>query len=74
MLATSLSGHLSGVGPLLLPPLVDAASEGTGILLVTALTARLLRRASAAGRHLVWLLGVLGLLLLPILSAALPGW
>src|SRR5204863_7136688 len=41
---------------------------GTGALLL------LLRRASAAARHLVWLLTFGSLLCLPLLSAALPGW
>ena len=33
-----------------------------------------MRRASAAARHEVWVLGFAGVLLLPVLSAALPGW
>ena len=33
-----------------------------------------MRRSSAAARHMVWLLGTLSLLILPLLSAALPGW
>ena len=48
----------------------------TSFLLATAATANLLlyRRASAASRHLVWTLAFVGLILLPILSAALPSW
>src|SRR5262245_6190097 len=32
------------------------------------------RRLSAATRHLIWSLAISGLLLLPMLSAVLPGW
>ncbi len=43
----------------------------TGILL---LAGGLLRSASAAARHTMWALGMIGLLLLPILDAGLPSW
>jgi len=36
--------------------------------------ALLYRRASASTRHLVWTLAIAGVLLLPMLSLALPGW
>lgn len=47
-----------------------------GSLLVGSLLlgGRLLRSASAASRHLMWTLGMGGLLLLPILEAGLPSW
>jgi bla regulator protein BlaR1 len=46
------------------------------VLLAAAVitNALLHRRASAATRHLVWTLTVVGLLLLPMLSVVLPGW
>lgn len=46
------------------------------VLLVIAAVAQALwrQRASAEIRHLVWTLAIVGLLLLPILSLALPGW
>lgn len=42
------------------------------LLLVTACTCLLLRRASASIRHLVWLIGLSGTLLVPVLTAILP--
>jgi beta-lactamase regulating signal transducer with metallopeptidase domain len=64
-------------------PVVDADIIATAwmlgkvsVLLAAAMMthALLYRRASAATRHLVWTLTVGGLLLLPMLSAVLPGW
>jgi len=74
MPASSLCERLSAIGPILLPVLLDAAIKGLAILSLTALAVLAMRRASAAARHLVWLLGTLSLLILPILSAALPAW
>ena len=36
--------------------------------------AMLSRRTSAATRHLMWTLAIVGLLLLPMLAGVLPGW
>src|SRR5580765_8470312 len=54
--------------------LVDSAVKGTALLLVAAAVALMLRRDSAATRHLVWLLAIVALLVAPVLSAMLPGW
>src|SRR5882724_4249687 len=54
--------------------LVDSAVKGTALLLVAAVVALMLRRDSAATRHLVWLLAIVALLVAPVLSAMLPGW
>ena len=56
------------------PLLVDAAVRSVVILGVAAVAALALRRASAAARHWAWVLGFAGVLLLPVLSANLPGW
>lgn len=46
-----------------------------GLLLAAAgLFAAVLRRASASTRHLLWTLGIAGMLLLPALSLSLPSW
>ena len=74
MSASSLLEQLSATGPALLPLLLDAAIKGLAILLLTALAILAMRRSSAAARHLVWFLGTASLLLLPFLSATLPGW
>ncbi|MBW3571435.1 MAG: hypothetical protein KY467_10035 [Gemmatimonadetes bacterium] len=57
-----------------LPLLAQLAAKATLILLATALAAALLWRASAAVRHLVWCVGVAGVLALPLFSALLPAW
>ena len=55
-------------------PLVDAVAKATIILAAAGLATVLLRRASAASRHLVWTAALLGALALPVLSVALPRW
>jgi len=66
--------RLSATAPDLLAVILDATVKGTAILALVWLATLAMRRSSAAARHWVWFLGVLGLLLLPILTAALPGW
>jgi HEAT repeat protein/beta-lactamase regulating signal transducer with metallopeptidase domain len=58
--------------PVWLQFLLDSAVKGTIILGLAAVAASWLRRGSAASRHLVWHLAVIGLLALPVISAALP--
>ena len=52
-------------------PVMLKSSLLMGLLL---LAGRLMRSASASARHLMWALGMSGLLLLPILQAGLPSW
>ncbi len=54
--------------------LLDAALKGLIVLLVAAVATRLMQKASAATRHLVWLFAALSLLVLPVLSLTLPQW
>ena len=56
------------------PLVVDSALKGAVLLSAALLSALLLWRASAATRHLVWLVAVLALLAIPLLSLVLPGW
>jgi hypothetical protein len=58
----------------LAPMLLDAAIRSFIVLGIAGLGAAAMRRASAAARHWVWLLGLAGMLLVPILSATLPIW
>ncbi len=65
---------LTAFGGLLVFPLVDSAIKGTIVLLLAGSVCFLLRRDSAATRHFV-LSTALGLLLvMPLLSLALPAW
>src|SRR5437660_9029324 len=52
--------------------LVDSAVKGAALLMLAAVAAMVLRRDSAATRHLVWLLAMVALLVVPVLSALLP--
>src|SRR5690349_3656764 len=54
--------------------LVDSAIKGTALLMLAAVVALILRRDSAATRHLVWLLAIVAMLAVPGLSAMLPQW
>src|SRR5689334_9082088 len=56
------------------PVLLDSAVKGMALLVVAAVTTMVLRRDSAATRHLVWLLAIVALLVVPVLSALLPQW
>ncbi len=53
--------------------IVDAILKGVLLLALAFVVVLLMRKASAASRHLVWLLAVVSLLLLPVLSGVLPG-
>jgi HEAT repeat protein/beta-lactamase regulating signal transducer with metallopeptidase domain len=54
--------------------LIALSVKGALILSLAAMTALVLRRAAAASRHLVWSLALASLLVLPLLSVALPAW
>ena len=54
--------------------LVDAALKGTVVLLGALVVTMVLRRVSAARRHLIWCAAVTALLLVPLLSFVLPAW
>jgi beta-lactamase regulating signal transducer with metallopeptidase domain len=55
--------------------IVEIAVKSSAVIVLAAVTAGLMRRrGSAASRHLVWTLAVVGLLVLPIASAVLPSW
>src|SRR5438093_10582881 len=51
---------------------VDAVIKATVVLGAAAIATRLMHRASAALRHLVWTLAVVGAIALPVLAVALP--
>src|SRR5688500_12833034 len=56
-----------------IPPLVtDALLKATILLAVATLAAYLLRRKSAALRHLLWTLAIVGMVALPVLTPLVP--
>lgn len=58
----------------LAPALLIAAAGSALVLALAGVATLAMRRASAAARHEVWLMGFAGALLLPFVSAAVPGW
>src|SRR5258705_6539310 len=54
--------------------LIAWSLKATVILIAAHGLCFILRRASAAARHLVWIVAFAALLLLPILSRVTPGW
>ena len=54
--------------------LVDSAIKGAALLGFASLVVLMLRRDSAATRHLVWLAAIVAMLFVPALSALLPPW
>ncbi|MCY2996028.1 MAG: DUF1549 domain-containing protein [Planctomycetota bacterium] len=59
--------------PLFLP-MLDATLKGTGVLLLACAVCLVLRRDSAATRHLVWATAILLVLAMPLLCLLLPQW
>ena len=60
--------------PLSWLPLADAVVKASLVLGAAALMSLILRRASAALRHLVWTLALCSALFLPVVSLMLPKW
>jgi TonB family protein len=54
--------------------LIACALKGTLVLMAAGCLSVALRRAAAAARHLVWTVAFAALLLLPLLSLAIPRW
>ena len=54
--------------------LIEVALKGVAVLALAGVATLLMWRCAAAARYLVWLLALVGLLVLPLLGLALPGW
>jgi carboxyl-terminal processing protease len=65
---------LDQVALTLVPLLLDVTIKGGVLLLLAALLAVVLRRASAARLHLLWTLALASLVCLPAVSLLLPSW
>jgi len=55
-------------------PVADIVVKATMMFAAAGAAAFVLRRRSAAVRHMIWTLALAGVLLLPLLSIALPHW
>lgn len=74
LLLTSAMERITVAGAKVFPVMADAAWKGAVLLAVAGLVTAALPRAAAAFRHGVWFVSLCGLLLLPVVSALLPGW
>jgi len=54
--------------------LIDSTIKAALLLAVAGLVALILRRDSAATRHLVWLVAIVAMLAVPVFSSMLPQW
>lgn len=70
----SILAPWSGLEPAALALLIEAALKGSALLLVAAALTFVLRRRSAAVRHLVWGVALAALLALPALLTVMPSW
>ncbi len=71
MSVLSVLPDLSGTAWL---PLADAIFKATLLLAGAGIAATILRRRTAAARHLLWTLALVSAMVLPALSLALPRW
>ena len=55
-----------------IPTMIDAGAKGALLLVAIFIVTRLLRRASAATRHIAWAATIVALIALPAMSALLP--
>ncbi len=72
-----MSDLLTGLGlagSMMLPALLGLALKATVVLSLTAAVVYALRRRSASVRHLVWSVGTVAVLALPVLTYAAPAW
>lgn len=67
-----MSAPMYGTGWLVF--LAQLGLKAALVLLIAAIAAGLLRRSSAAVRHMVWCAGIAGVLALAPLAIALPAW
>jgi beta-lactamase regulating signal transducer with metallopeptidase domain len=56
------------------PAIIYLAARSAIVMGVAGAVVLAMRRASASARHWVWLMGFIGLLILPALSAVIPAW
>jgi len=60
--------------PALTQQLLSVAIKAIFVLIIAAALSSMLKQASAAARHFVWVLAIAGVLALPLLTMGLPVW
>ena len=62
------------MSPLAFPEILGVVVRTTAVLLVALCATTVLRRSSAATRHLVWTVALAGVLVLPLIERVVPAW
>lgn len=74
MTGANILDWLAATSAAWLPILLDTSLKGAAILALASVVALAMKRSSASARQVIWFLAMTAILLMPVLSLALPSW